>query len=341
MEYDNIFILRYMGNKNRLLNFVVPAIEEVTGEGDTVCDPMAGTHCICYALKNRNKIIANDIQQYSYIIGRALIENNTETISKDEAEEELTGFYLKNQKENRFRFFYENYTDTYFAKEQCLAIDSIRYAIDMVGDKYKQALYLCALMHAMCKVQSTPGHFAQFMPKEHQRILPLRAMDVWEEFLNKCDDFRKIVNNGMENKVYRTDYKELLSNMDDSVSCYYIDPPYSGEQYSRFYHVLETVVKYDNPKLKHKALYRNDRFKSGFCYKRSVESEFELIMKEVSERQSSLVISYSEKGTLPLEKLKKLSSRYFKHVDFRQNSHTHSTLGKGSNNIKEILLILN
>jgi len=28
-----------------------------------------------------------------------------------------------------------------------------------------------------------------------------------------------------------------------------LDPPYSGEQYSRFYHVLETATKYDNPEI--------------------------------------------------------------------------------------------
>jgi adenine-specific DNA-methyltransferase len=28
----------------------------------------------------------------------------------------------------------------------------------------------------------------------------------------------------------------------------YIDPPYNSRQYSRFYHVLETLIKWDKPK---------------------------------------------------------------------------------------------
>ncbi|NLX92034.1 MAG: hypothetical protein GXZ07_10730 [Firmicutes bacterium] len=340
MEYDNIFILRYMGNKNKLLNFIVPAIEEVTKEGDTICDPMAGTHCIGYALKKRNRIIGNDIQEYSYVIGQALIENNRETISREEAESELLNAYLENQQKQIFSFFYDNYADTYFAGKQCLAIDSIRYAVERIRNKYRKALYLCCLMHAMCKVQSTPGHFAQFMPKEHRRILPLREMDVWQEFLNKCDDFKTVVNNGLKNEVFKVDYKELLINFEGEIACYYVDPPYSGEQYSRFYHILETVVKYDRPRLQYKGLYRADRFKSGFCYKKLAEGEFEFIMKEISKKGAALVISYSDKGILPVQKLKQLGRKYFRRIELRRNSYAHSTLGKGKNDINEILLIL-
>jgi adenine-specific DNA-methyltransferase len=340
VNYDNISVLRYMGNKNRLLNFIVPAIEEVTKEGDTICDLMAGTHCVGYALKKRNRIIGNDIQEYSHIIGRALIENNRETISREDALNELSDCYLENKQWQNFSFFNDNYADTYFAKEQCMDIDSIRYAIETVNDRFRKALYLCALMHAMCKVQSTPGHFAQYMPKEHYRIIPLRQMDVWQEFLEKCEDFKAVVRNSMENQAHKADFKKLLHSIDCEVSCFYVDPPYSVEQYSRFYHVLETVVRYDNPSLKHKALYRTDRYKSGFCYKNTVENEFEFIMREVSDRESALVISYSEKGVMPVEKLELLGKKYFKHVEMRRNSYAHSTLGKGKENINEVLMIL-
>ena len=56
MEYANIQTIRYMGNKNRLLNFVIPEIESVSNPGDVICDIMAGTHSIGYALKERNVV---------------------------------------------------------------------------------------------------------------------------------------------------------------------------------------------------------------------------------------------------------------------------------------------
>ena len=340
MNYDHIPILRYMGNKNRLLDFIVPAITEVTAEGETVCDLMAGTHSVGYALKSRNRIIANDIQEYSGVIGKAIIENNDETISSAEAERELRDAYVKNMQRRVCCFFYDHYADTYFSPVQCLAIDSLRYAVGTVRDSYRQALYLCALMFTMCKTQSTPGHFAQFMPKDHRRILPLREMDVWREFLQKCDDFQSVVNNNMTNVIYKGDYKLFLGRPAGEAACYYADPPYSAEQYSRFYHILETVVKYDQPELRHKALYRTDRFKSGFCYKNTVESEFEFIMREAREKEAALVISYSEKGVLPSDKLAGLGRKYFRQIELRRNSYAHSTMGKGKNEVAEILLIM-
>ena len=76
MEYDYIHTIRYMGNKNKLLSAIIPEIENVTKPGDVVCDLMAGTNSIGYALKKRNKIISNDIQFYSYVIGSFMLGND-------------------------------------------------------------------------------------------------------------------------------------------------------------------------------------------------------------------------------------------------------------------------
>ena len=61
----------------------------------------------------------------------------------------------------------------------------------------------------------------------------------------------------MQNKTYNLDYKKLLKLKElKDVETFYLDSPYSGEQYSRFYHILETLVKYDNPEVLFKAKYR-------------------------------------------------------------------------------------
>ena len=93
--------------------------------------------------------------------------------------------------------------------------------------------------------------------------------------LIKCDDFSSLVMNRFNNKSFNLDYKELFKcNEFKNVSCVYIDTPYTGEQYSRFYHILETVAKYDNPKLEFKAKYRTDRFMSNFSLRSTVKQEF-------------------------------------------------------------------
>ena len=339
--YDNIQTIRYMGNKNRLLDFIIPEIEKITTQKSIVCDLMGGTNCIGYALKSRYAIYANDVQKCSECIAEALIENNLVAISEKSCKEDLEKNYKKNLKEMQYCFFYETYSDTYFSDLQCKDIDSIRYAIDKIEDEYKKNLYLTALMGVMCKVQSTTGHFAQFMPKDHKRIIPLRTMDVWDEFINKCDDFKYIINNNMHNKSFNFDYKKLLELEEiKNVETFYLDSPYSGEQYSRFYHILETVVKYDKPEVSYKAKYRNDRFMSNFCYKSKVDNEFENIIKYCKNNNSNLVISYSNKGVIECDKLENLCKKYYDNVEIKTYDYKHSTQGKGNNKLLEYLYIL-
>ena len=339
--YDNIQTIRYMGNKNKLLDFIIPEIEEITPEGTIICDLMSGTNSIGYALKSRYTIYANDVQKYSECIAKALIENNTVTINQKSAKKDLEENYKKNLEEKKYNFFYKTYSDTYFSETQCLDIDSIRYAIEQIQNENKKNLYLTVLMSVMCKVESTTGHFAQYMPKDHKRVIPLRNMNVWDEFLEKCTDFKTIINNNMQNKSFNLDYKELIK-LDEirNVETFYLDSPYSGEQYSRFYHILETIVKYDNPIVSYKAKYRNDRFMSGFCYKSKVSKEFENIIKFCKQNNSNLVISYSNKGVIDCEKLEDLCRKYYENVDIKTYDYKHSTQGKGNNELLEYLFIL-
>ena len=53
-------------------------------------------------------------------------------------------------------------------------------------------------------------------------------------------------------QIYREDTNELVKNI--SAEVVYIYPPYNSRQYSRFYHLLETLVKWDKQKLEGVAL---------------------------------------------------------------------------------------
>ena len=124
------------------------------------------------------------------------------------------------------------------------------------------------------------------------------------------------------------------------ISCFYLDPPYTNDQYSRFYHLLETVCKNDSPEYEFKAKYRKDRFMSPFCYKKSVLQEFENIISYVYKKKSNLIISYSNKGVADVEEIFKLCKKYYKNVEKKYIDYKHSSQGKGAIAIREVLLIL-
>ena len=210
-KYDSISTIRYMGNKEKLLKYIVPIIEENIPAGGTICDIMAGTHSVAYALKRNYKVISNDIQYYSYVIGKALM-NNYQLPNKNDIKTILDKYIAENESQGNFTFFETNYSDTYFSPEQCVEIDNIRYAIDFFDEDVKFFL-LTILMSVMTKAQSSPGHFAQYMPKDHSRIIPIRKLSIYKLFFEKMDEFNDFVISNYENEVYNLDYKNFSKTM--------------------------------------------------------------------------------------------------------------------------------
>ena len=78
------------------------------------------------------------------------------------------------------------------------------------------------------------------------------------------------------NRVFKSDAdaQKLWRSLDrvvDGQAVVYADPPYSKEHYSRYYHVLETLERYDYPEATGVGRYRPDRFRTPFSVKTEVE----------------------------------------------------------------------
>lgn len=179
------------------------------------------------------------------------------------------------------------------------------------------------------------------MNKEHKRIIPLRNLSIYELFFEKIEEFKNFKISNFENYHYNYDYKLLFKEkIMDEVKCFYLDSPYTSDQYSRFYHVLETICKYDNPTLEYKAKYRNDRIQSDFCYKKKVAGEFENIISFCKSKKASLVISYSNHGVIAIDDIIQIAKKYYEFVTVKNIDFEHSSQGKGTIDIQEVIIIL-
>ncbi len=420
-------ILKYMGNKRGLLDWLLPKLDEQLEYGDTFLDLFAGTSSVGYALKSKVKIIANDIQEYSAIISMSLLDFNDKIDETDfdkdlaksyrenllrlidifgeaiQAEEKLittekirdyqnfsaniprygelvlndrfklnrysNEAFIQNRRIEKTKFpyilFSVYFPNTFFGLKQCLDIDSIRYAIDKINNKQKRAVYLSCLMYAMSKAVNSSGHFAEYLNHHSEQssklIFKQRRVSVLDHFLFKLAEFAKLyVQENWKNEIYNCDYKVLIERLYksqklDTVNLIYIDPPYTEAQYSRFYHIPETLVKYDYPSLTLtytktlpvKGRYRNDRHQSKFSQKGEVEKAFREMFNIISGRTpAKLAVSYSDNSLLkPVDKLIEIAKEYYKIID-KKNGHNHSAQGskftsngKGSRDIHEYLLI--
>lgn len=423
--FPQMQILKYMGNKRRLLKWLIPHLRTRLNYGETLLDLFAGTASVSYALKLHARVIANDVQVYSSVISNALLRFNGD-VSIREFHSKLGSYYKNNmtvlmrrykkalREESKlinemntngyarfsrqlpryldfctkdsymiskyadegyihlkrkgrsfpFTLFTTYYPGTFFSLFQCIEIDSLRYAIDSEQDETKRAVYLGCLMYAMSNTVNSSGHFAEFLGYEAESTTksPLKkhSTSLTMLFLQKVLEFeKKFVRSSWENLVYCQDYKSLITQLarEDllkNIKLIYIDPPYTTAQYSRFYHIPETLVKYDYPELtvrlpgkRVKGGYRSDRQQSPFSQLSNALTAFEEMFKTIANyTDATIAVSYSDNSIIrPVDQLTDLASKYYKTVE-KKNGYSHSAQGSrfkengsGHRKVNEHLLI--
>ena len=342
-NYNTVYVTRYMGAKYKLLDLIIPEIKKIVPPTGTVIDLMSGTQSVGYALKKDYRIISNDIQFYSQVFAKALIVNNSKRNVRDDFPKDFDNLEPNGFSEN---WFVKTYKNTYFSEGQAKQISAIRSRIDEISDLDKQYIYLTALATAMSTCQSSSGHFAQFMPQDHPRIKVLRDMNLFEYFAKKCKEI-EIELSEYQNFAFGMEGSELLESSEikelaPEGSLVYLDPPYSSAQYSRYYHLLETVFLNDEPQVNFKGLYRPDRFQSDFSSPKRVKHAFERIFRNCANLGYNLLISYSDGGLIELSEMKVLCKKYFRNVELKYELYPHSMQGRGQvENRHEVIFVCN
>ena len=237
--------------------------------------------------------------------------------------------------------------NTYLGIKHASQVDSIRYAIDQCypsGDPYR-SVCLAALMFAVSYTNASPGHFAMWRDaktaKNTADILLYRRRDFVEYFLKKldqlCSNIVKPAHN--DNRVFTADYVDALEFAKEADTVY-ADPPYTFVHYSRFYHLLESLVRYDYPAVEHRGRFRDDRHQSPFCIKTKVSGAFKALASPLAERGSNLVISYSNTGMITLEDMLTLLREVYEGTGFKiwaeDIEHQHSTMGRSGDKMREV-----
>ena len=232
----------------------------------------------------------------------------------------------------------------YFGLQQAIELDSLRYAIDQAAkrrhlspDSYRWTRV--ALLQAASHLASTPGHFAQYLAPDslaaYRHIRKTRARSAWCQFLIELErlapygtaDWRTI------NRVFNSDGIDLCRKMkrhSKRPAIVYADPPYSKDQYSRYYHVLETLHRYDYPDAVGAGRYRSDRFHTPFSVKSQVSRAFAALARAIASLDAILLLSYPSNGLLYKAQStpETVLSQYFVNVEtIHSVEKQHSTLG--------------
>lgn len=295
--------INYIGSKYSLIEYIYDKIKENVEdiENKVFCDLFAGTHIVGNFFKDKvRKVISNDMEHYSFVIGQNYIKNNVEFDYEhllkelndiDGIEGYIFNYYSDGGKSKRL----------FFNNKNGKKIDAIRQKIEnWKNEKYindnQYYFLLTSLIEASDKVANTTSVYGAYL-KEIKKTA--------DKDLIMVPSYYKIVNN-QTNDVYNQDSNNLIKDISGDIL--YIDTPYNHRQYGSNYHILNAISKYDFSVEPRGVVGLMDYNKSKYCYKNEAIIVFDDLIK--NSNFEHIFISYSNEGILSEDSIMKVLSSY-------------------------------
>ncbi len=250
----DIWNRRYTGSKYKLMPWIKELIIEHCNKHSTIFDVFGGTGVVTESLLDiSKKAIINDFLFSNEMIYKAFFTQSEYDIDK-----------LKNicNKLNNIdkttlgdNYVSVNYGSKYFNYDDAKLIGYIREFIENEfsnGNISEQEynILVASLIYSFDRCANTVGHYEAYIKGKDIRA-SFRL-----ELINPIRTDTKV-------EIYREDANELAKKISADVA--FIDPPYNSRQYSRFYHVLETITKWNKPTLKGVAMKPPEENMSDYC----------------------------------------------------------------------------
>lgn len=339
-------IMRYIGNKTRIIDQIDALVEEKHLSGGIFADLFTGTGSVADHFKDRFTIVANDIMHYASIFAEAkLLYSDIPTFKqfvKRFATDPFTYWNQYDYSNERAGFVTNNFSEAggrrFFQEKNSYKIDTIRAQLDtLLADgtlSHNEWVFLLAsLLENVMGVSNTSGTYEAFFK-------------YWESRSNKTMEFSPLTFEHLtlaskNNTIYTEDANSLVRKISGSVA--YIDTPYTITQYASAYHVLETIALNDNPDVKGKTGRRVDRKMSAYSRKKEVGAVFEDLLRQLD--FTHVIISYSNQSLLPIEDLLSLVKRFavdgkyeLHSIAFQEYSNLNSSQKGNGHKLKEYLI---
>jgi len=314
---QKIKTMRYLGNKTDLLDFihsVVSKYQEMHHLDSTIIDGFGGTGSVTqYFNRHGSNVISNDINNYSYKLCRSRNNISKEDLSFSGLKLSIGQVLDILNKSGKKGFIYNNYSPNqslkyerkYFTNENAEIIDGVRCQIQDWSDNEKitekEYTHLIAILIETTSLYSNiPGTYGAFLNKWDTRAL--KKLTLTEDIHNNL-----LAKHTLGNHTYNDNLRNILDSVDADIL--YLDPPYNEREYSTYYHVLETISRYDEPELKdNKTGTKKNINKSDWCKKAKASKELEYIIKNSNAKL--VLLSYNNEGIISQHDIKTIFEKY-------------------------------
>lgn len=301
--------MRYLGNKESILE-EIRGLLEIKGlikREYSFFDAFCGSGSVADFFKQfYNNIVINDNLMWSvvYSKGRICAPNcNFKKLGFDPFD------FLNSSSDTLHGFMYNNYAPTtsermYFTAENAARIDYFRTQIeqwendDKLTDEEYSFLLAC-LIESVSDVSNTAGVYGAFLKKWDTRAIK-------NIYFDKVDYQNKF--NGTL-KTYNAKIEDIIENIDCDIL--YLDPPYTQNQYGTQYHLLETLIRDDNPSISKITGSRSTApMRSDWSKEYKANILFDRILAKTKAKY--IILSYNNDGFMSKEYIEAAMKRYGK-----------------------------
>lgn len=330
----NIYNRRYVGNKNKLMKWISELIKE-NCKGDSFFDVFAGTGSVTnYELNNYKTFYINDFLYSNEVIYKGFFSE--EKYSQNTINSYFDKYNNLKVEKLQDNYFSINFGGKFFNDDDAKMIGYIREDLNklksenLINEK-EFSILLSSLIFSMDRIANTCGHYDAYMKKKNIR------REFKFELIEPCNVSNKNIN------IFREDANELASRIKADIA--FIDPPYNSRQYSRFYHILENVTKWEKPELFGVALKPKEENMSDYCKNKAPEAFKDLINKlnvkyiVVTYNNTYTSKSSSSKNKITLEQIEDILNTKGETKIFQKDYKAFTTGKTELNNHKEYLFI--
>ena len=374
--------MKYMGSKRSMLaNGLGKILRAETAKSNRFADLFVGSGAVAWYIAQNTgcSVLAADLQLFAVSLAEAVISRGktieAELVWKEwfqEAQERTRRSQLFREAEEFDRIKWgkarrqhvahareicatsrrpitQAYGGHYFSPKQALILDALRSTLPT--DRSKRSVALAALISAASECAASPGHTAQ--PFQPTRNGAQFLFEAWRR------DVCSRVKGALERicpKCARSTGQAIVSDAETAAAqlkrgdVAFLDPPYSGVHYSRFYHVLETVARGTRSEIDGVGRYPppSERPKSEFSMKSTSENALDRLLSKLAEKDVRTILTFPEEETsngLSGAAVEEIAKKYFKSSKVVVNGR-FSTLGGNLRNRKaripayEIILVL-
>ena len=328
---------RFMGSKERIVDFIWEAVRDC--QFDSVLDLFSGSGVVSYMFKAAGKqVSSNDYMTMCEVAAIALIENDSVILEDSEIDALLCESPYVDT------FVQITFANLYFSDEDNRTIDNIRANIKRMGNRYKRAIALLALIRACIKRR--PRGIFTFVGDRYDDGRKDLILSIEEQFRAAVELINAAVfDNGQANRARCVDAMTFRGRPD----LVYIDPPYyspfSDNEYVRRYHFVEGIAR-DWQDVQIQWHTKTRKFKSyptPFSTHTGARDAFERLFRRFSD--SIIVVSYSSNSLPNPEEITALMAKYKEQVSVLSVEHLYSFGNHGhkthdnNNRAKEYLFV--